>query len=61
MECSEKEALTRDQRYSLEVLWGDVEVVRQLLQMIPCGRGIGDLSAEDIMRASPSHPTWRKC
>jgi len=43
MECSEKGDLTRDQRYSLEVLWGDVEVVRQLLQMIARGRGIGDL------------------
>ncbi len=52
MECFEKGFLTKDQLDGLEVRWGNVEGVRQLLGMIAYRRGVGDLLAEGVMRAS---------
>jgi aldehyde:ferredoxin oxidoreductase len=52
MECYEKGLLTKDQLDGLEMRWGNVESVRQLLHMIARRQGVGDLLAEGIMRAS---------
>jgi aldehyde:ferredoxin oxidoreductase len=52
MECYEKELLTKDHLDGLEMRWGNVESVRQLLHMIAHRQGVGDLLAEGIMRAS---------
>jgi len=52
MECYEKGFLTKDNLDGLEMKWGNVEGVRQLLHMIAYRQGVGDLLAEGIMRAS---------
>lgn len=52
MECFEKGFLTKDQLDGLDMRWGNVEAVRQLLHMIAHRQGIGDLLAEGIMRSS---------
>jgi len=52
MECIEKGFLTKDDIDGLEMRWGNVEAVRQLLHMIAHRQGVGDLLAEGIMRAS---------
>ncbi len=52
MECYEKGYLTKDDTGGLEMKWGNVEAVRQLLYMIAHRQGFGDLLAEGIMRAS---------
>lgn len=52
MECFEKGFLTKDQLDGLEMHWGNVGGVRQLLHMIAHRQGVGDLLAEGVMRAS---------
>nr|ADP09456.1 aldehyde ferredoxin oxidoreductase [uncultured marine crenarchaeote E48-1C] len=52
MECIKKGFLTKDDVNGLEMRWGNVEAVRQLLYMIAHRQGIGDLLAEGVMRAS---------
>ena len=52
MECFEKGFLTKDHLDGLEMSWGNVEGVRQLLYMIAHRQGVGDLLAEGVMRAS---------
>jgi len=52
MECYEKGYLTKEDTCGLEMTWGNVEAVRQLLYMIAHRQGIGDLLAEGVMRAS---------
>ncbi len=52
MECFEKELITSEDTGSLEVEWGDVEAVEELLRMTAERRGFGDLLAEGIKRAS---------
>jgi aldehyde:ferredoxin oxidoreductase len=52
MECYEKGILTRGDLDGLELGWGNVEAVRELLLKISRREGIGDLLAEGVMRAS---------
>jgi aldehyde:ferredoxin oxidoreductase len=52
MECYEKGYLTKEDTGGLELKWGNVEAVRQLLHMIARRQGFGDLLAEGVMRAS---------
>ena len=52
MECFEKGFLTSEQLDGLELHWGNVEAVKQLLHMIAHREGIGNLLAEGVMRAS---------
>jgi len=52
MECYEKGYLTKDEIGGLEMKWGNVEAVRQLLHMTAHRQGFGDLLAEGVMRAS---------
>ncbi|NIM44185.1 MAG: aldehyde ferredoxin oxidoreductase, partial [Nitrososphaeria archaeon] len=52
MECYEKGYLTKDDIGGLEMKWGNVEAVRQLLHMTAHRQGFGDLLAEGVMRAS---------
>jgi aldehyde:ferredoxin oxidoreductase len=52
MECFERGFLTKNRLDGLEMHWGNVDGVRQLLYMIAHRQGIGDLLAEGIMRAS---------
>jgi aldehyde:ferredoxin oxidoreductase len=52
MECYEKGYLTKDDTGGLEMEWGNIEAVRQLLYMIANRQGFGDLLAEGVMRAS---------
>lgn len=52
MECFEKGFLTKDNLDGLEMRWGNVDSVKQLLHMISHRQGIGDILAEGIMRAS---------
>lgn len=52
MECCEKGYLTKYDIGNLDVKWGDVEVVRQLLYMTAHREGFGDILAEGVMRAS---------
>ncbi|MFQ6095053.1 MAG: aldehyde ferredoxin oxidoreductase family protein [Candidatus Bathyarchaeia archaeon] len=52
MECFERGFLTKDDLDGLEMRWGNVEAVRQLLHMIAHRQGVGDLLAEGVMRAS---------
>ncbi len=51
MECFEKGYLTKED-LGLEVRWGDVEAVRQLLHMIAHRVGFGNKLAEGVKRAS---------
>jgi aldehyde:ferredoxin oxidoreductase len=52
MECYEKGILTRGDLDGLDMQWGNVEAVRELLIKIGKREGIGDLLAEGVMRAS---------
>ncbi|MHB8771376.1 MAG: aldehyde ferredoxin oxidoreductase family protein [Syntrophales bacterium] len=52
MECFEKGILTRADLDGLDMGWGNVEAVRELLLKISRREGIGDLLAEGVMRAS---------
>jgi aldehyde:ferredoxin oxidoreductase len=52
MECFEKGWLTAEQTGGLEVSWGDVEAVKNLLHMIADREGFGDVLAEGVKRAS---------
>jgi aldehyde:ferredoxin oxidoreductase len=52
MECYEKGILTRGDLDGLDMQWGNVEAVRELLIKISRREGIGDLLAEGVMRAS---------
>ncbi len=52
MECYEKGYLTKEATDGLEMRWGNVEAVRQLLYMVAHRQGFGDLLAEGVMRAS---------
>ncbi len=52
MECYEKGILTRGDLDGLDMRWGNVEAVRELLLKISRREGIGDLLAEGVMRAS---------
>jgi len=52
MECYEKGILTEQETGGLEMMWGNVEAVRQLLHLIAHRQGFGDLLAEGVMRAS---------
>jgi len=52
MECCEKGILTEQETGGLEMMWGNVEAVRQLLYLIAHRHGFGDLLAEGVMRAS---------
>jgi len=52
MECYEKGLLTKEDLNGLEMTWGNVEAVRQLMHMIAHRKGFGDLLAEGILRAS---------
>ena len=52
MECHEKGYFTETDLAGLGIKWGDVEAVRRLLYLIAYRRGLGDLLAEGVMRAS---------
>lgn len=52
MECYEKGYLAREDTGGLTMSWGNVEAVKQLLDMIAHRQGLGDLLAEGVMRAS---------
>jgi len=52
MECYEKGYLTKEDVDGLNMTWGNVETVRQLLYMVAHRQGIGNLLAEGVMRAS---------
>ena len=52
MECYEKGYLTKEDVGGLNMAWGNVEAVRQLLYMVAHRQGFGDLLAEGVMRAS---------
>ncbi len=52
MECFERGLITSEDTGGLEVIWGDVEAVEDLLRMTAERRGFGDLLAEGIKRAS---------
>ena len=52
MECYEKGYLTKDALGGLDLGWGNVEAVRQLLFLIAHRQGCGDFLAEGVMRAS---------
>jgi aldehyde:ferredoxin oxidoreductase len=52
MDCYEKGIFKREDLDGLEMRWGNVEGVRQMLEKISRREGIGDLLAEGVMRAS---------
>lgn len=52
MECHERGLLTTSDLDGLEVTWGNIETVKQLLHMIAHRAGCGDFLAEGVMRAS---------
>ena len=52
MECYEKGLLSRGDLDGLEMRWGNVEAVREMLRKISRREGIGDLLAEGVKRAS---------
>ena len=52
MECYEKGVLGRDDLNGLDMTWGNVEAIRELLRLIAHREGVGDLLAEGVMRAS---------
>ena len=52
MECYEKGVLTREQLDGLDMRWGNVEAVRELMRKIAYREGVGDLLAEGTMRAA---------
>jgi len=52
MECYEKGILTREQIGGLDMKWGNVEAVREMLIRISRREGFGGLLAEGVKRAS---------
>jgi aldehyde:ferredoxin oxidoreductase len=52
MECYEKGYLSKDAIDGLELSWGNIENVKQLLFMIAHRQGFGNLLADGVMRAS---------
>lgn len=52
MECFEKGLLNKSDLDGLELRWGRVDVVRELLRNIAFRRGFGNVLAEGVMRAS---------
>ncbi len=52
MECYEKGLLTRDQLDGVDMKWGNVEAVREMLIKISRREGCGNLLAEGVKRAS---------
>jgi aldehyde:ferredoxin oxidoreductase len=52
MECYEKGFITKDDLGGLEMRWGNVEAVRQLLHMVAHRVGFGNILAEGVKRAS---------
>jgi aldehyde:ferredoxin oxidoreductase len=52
MECYEKGLLTTDELDGLELEWGNTEAAFELLERIIERRGLGDVLADGVMRAS---------
>ena len=52
MECYEKGLLTKEDAGGLEIRWGDIEVMKELICMTAHREGFGDLLAEGVRRAS---------
>ena len=52
IECSERGMLSHEELHGLPLKWGNAEAVRQLMYMIAYRKGIGDLLADGVMRAS---------
>ena len=52
MECCERGLIGKDEVDGLQVTWGDVEVVKSLLEKIASRDGCGDWLAEGVMRAA---------
>jgi aldehyde:ferredoxin oxidoreductase len=52
MECYEKGVLTKNDLSGLDMKWGNVEAVKEMLRMIAAREGIGNLLAEGVKRAS---------
>jgi aldehyde:ferredoxin oxidoreductase len=52
MECYEKGILSREQVDGLDMSWGNVAAVRELMHKIAHREGVGDLLAEGTMRAA---------
>ena len=52
MECYEKGVFSKDDLDGLDMSWGNVEAVKEMLNKIATRAGIGDLLAEGVMRAS---------
>ena len=52
MECYEKGVFSKKDLDGLDMSWGNVEAVKEMLNKIATREGIGDLLAEGVMRAS---------
>ncbi|MEM2094957.1 MAG: aldehyde ferredoxin oxidoreductase N-terminal domain-containing protein, partial [Candidatus Bathyarchaeia archaeon] len=52
MECYEKGYVTKEMLGGLEMRWGNVEAVRQVMYMIAHRVGFGNILAEGVMRAA---------
>lgn len=52
MECYEKGVLTTEETDGLEMTWGNVEAVRDMLHRIAHRKGFGDTLAEGVLRAA---------
>lgn len=52
MECFEKGILSQEQLDGLDMSWGNVEAVRELMHKIARRDGVGDWLAEGVMRAA---------
>ncbi|HDN02272.1 MAG TPA: aldehyde ferredoxin oxidoreductase [Candidatus Bathyarchaeota archaeon] len=52
MECYEKGIITREDTGGLDILWGDSEVMIELIKMIARREGFGDILAEGCARAA---------
>jgi aldehyde:ferredoxin oxidoreductase len=52
MECYEKGVISKKDLDGLDLTWGNVEAVKEILERIAHRRGIGDLLAEGVKRAS---------
>ena len=52
MECYEKGLITEKDTGGLKLNWGNVDAIKELLEMVAHRRGFGDLLAEGVKRAS---------
>ncbi|HDM92690.1 MAG TPA: aldehyde:ferredoxin oxidoreductase, partial [Candidatus Korarchaeota archaeon] len=52
MECYERGLLTKEDTGGLEIRWGDVRVMKELIQMTARREGFGSILAEGVKRAS---------